>query len=397
MKDGGTTLEFGVDYTVECMDNISAGTAKMTITGMGYYAGSISKAFKITPKVTRYAAIQILEDENGKRAEIAGEYDGPDAVNITEDIENVAVTFNRTFKQSGFATIVLPFDYDANDLEGVKSIIEFTGMRRKANGDTTVGMSYVWCNKDVQDSLEKLATAAKKKCLEENGENCEDLGKFEHCNEQDYYANAGKMVAYTPYMVQMGTANISFKSNVTLKKTITPEARVGDWVFRGTLESHVWTDDETKDGKIWAFAGKVQQSAKYVGQFVKLGGGASATALKAYMICEPKQQNPVQQVRKYVYNAYPTSSSGDRVFAPVSRLAAANPPALAGVETSSLESLDVVIVSRDQNKSEERTTIIGSKGKRTGEIRMNRNRGMFDLKGRRVNESKKAKGVYYKR
>lgn len=198
-------------------------------------------------------------------------------------------------------------------------------------------------------------------------------------------------------MVQMGTANISFKSNVTLKKTITPEARVGDWVFRGTLESHVWTDDETKDGKIWAFAGKVQQSAKYVGQFVKLGGGASATALKAYMICEPKQQNPVQQVRKYVYNAYPTSSSGDRVFAPVSRLAAANPPALAGVETSSLESLDVVIVSRDQNKSEERTTIIGSKGKRTGEIRMNRNRGMFDLKGRRVNESKKAKGVYYKR
>ena len=339
----------------------------------------------------------VYEDGNGKHAVLNGEYSGDESVNITEDIENVAVTFNRTFKQSGFATIVLPFDYDANDLEGVKSIIEFTGMRRKANGDTTVGMSYVWCNKDVQDSLEELATAAKKKCLEENGENCEDLGKFEHCNEQDYYANAGKMVAYTPYMVQMGTANISFKSNVTLKKTITPEARVGDWVFRGTLESHVWTDDETKDGKIWAFAGKVQQSAKYVGQFVKLGGGASATALKAYMICEPKQQNPVQQVRKYVYNAYPTSSSGDRVFAPVSRLAAANPPALAGVETSSLESLDVVIVSRDQNKSEERTTIIGSKGKRTGEIRMNRNRGMFDLKGRRVNESKKAKGVYYKR
>ena len=399
-EEGASVLGGELTYGYNYEKGNKTGEYVITPSGLtadNYEINFVSGTLTVETKKTTFAAIQILEDENGKRAEIAGEYDGPDAVNITEDIKNVAVTFNRTFKQSGFATIVLPFDYDANDLEGVKSIIEFTGMRRKANGDTTVGMSYVWCNKDVQDSLEELATAAKKKCLEENGENCEDLGKFEHCNEQDYYANAGKMVAYTPYMVQMGTANISFKSNVTLKKTITPEARVGDWVFRGTLESHVWTDDETKDGKIWAFAGKVQQSAKYVGQFVKLGGGASATALKAYMICEPKQQNPVQQVRKYVYNAYPTSSSGDRVFAPVSRLAAANPPALAGVETSSLESLDVVIVSRDQNKSEERTTIIGSKGKRTGEIRMNRNRGMFDLKGRRVNESKKAKGVYYKR
>ena len=50
VKDGETPLEADVDYTVECTDNISAGTAKMTISGMGNYAGSISKTFKITPK-----------------------------------------------------------------------------------------------------------------------------------------------------------------------------------------------------------------------------------------------------------------------------------------------------------------------------------------------------------
>ncbi|SHL85827.1 hypothetical protein SAMN05720487_13412 [Fibrobacter sp. UWT2] len=50
ITDEMTPLEAGVDYSVECTDNISAGTAKMTITGMGNYAGAISKTFKINPK-----------------------------------------------------------------------------------------------------------------------------------------------------------------------------------------------------------------------------------------------------------------------------------------------------------------------------------------------------------
>ena len=171
------------------------------------------------------------------------------------------VEFIREFTQSGFATIVLPFDYDANNLDGVKSVIEFMGMRRLDNGDTSVGMAYVWCNKDVQDSLEDLAAVAKEKCLENNGENCEELGKFEHCNESDYYADAGKMVAYTPYMVQVGADNITFKVNVTLKATVTPEKRVDDWVFRGTLAMHEWTSEEMKNTKIWGFAAQQKSGA----------------------------------------------------------------------------------------------------------------------------------------
>ena len=47
VKDGETTLILGTDYTVECANNVSAGTANMTITGMGDYPGSVSKTFEI--------------------------------------------------------------------------------------------------------------------------------------------------------------------------------------------------------------------------------------------------------------------------------------------------------------------------------------------------------------
>jgi hypothetical protein len=50
VADDESQLVADVDYTVECSNNISVGTAEMTITGMGRYVGSISKTFKIVPK-----------------------------------------------------------------------------------------------------------------------------------------------------------------------------------------------------------------------------------------------------------------------------------------------------------------------------------------------------------
>ncbi|SHL84050.1 YDG domain-containing protein, partial [Fibrobacter sp. UWH4] len=47
VNDGEATLILGTDYTVECANNVSAGTANMAITGMGDYPGSISKTFEI--------------------------------------------------------------------------------------------------------------------------------------------------------------------------------------------------------------------------------------------------------------------------------------------------------------------------------------------------------------
>ena len=50
------TLKKGTDYTVSYKNNINAGTATITVTGIGNYSGTVSKTFridakKITPKV----------------------------------------------------------------------------------------------------------------------------------------------------------------------------------------------------------------------------------------------------------------------------------------------------------------------------------------------------------
>ncbi|MBO7567045.1 MAG: InlB B-repeat-containing protein [Bacteroidales bacterium] len=51
VTDGENTLTRGTDYTVTYTDNVNAGTsAKVTITGVGAYAGEVTKTFTINPK-----------------------------------------------------------------------------------------------------------------------------------------------------------------------------------------------------------------------------------------------------------------------------------------------------------------------------------------------------------
>ncbi|MBR2091418.1 MAG: hypothetical protein IJ905_13955 [Fibrobacter sp.] len=141
----GGTLTYGYNYE----KGNKTGEYVITPSGLtadNYEINFVSGTLTVETKKTTFAAIQIFEDENGKRAEIAGEYDGPDAVNITEDIKNVAVTFDRKFTpNSGHATIMFPFDVKASSLTGVRSVIEFTGIT-KIDGNNAVGMGYVWCN-----------------------------------------------------------------------------------------------------------------------------------------------------------------------------------------------------------------------------------------------------------
>ena len=54
VKMGSKTLKSGTDYTVLYKNNKMAGTATVTVTGKGTYAGSVSKSFAITPNVQYY-------------------------------------------------------------------------------------------------------------------------------------------------------------------------------------------------------------------------------------------------------------------------------------------------------------------------------------------------------
>ncbi|GAB6394103.1 MAG: Ig-like domain-containing protein [Bacteroidales bacterium] len=58
--DGNVLLSAGVHYSVAYYNNVNAGTATATVTGMGNYAGTASKTFTITPKELAAAAIDSI-------------------------------------------------------------------------------------------------------------------------------------------------------------------------------------------------------------------------------------------------------------------------------------------------------------------------------------------------
>ncbi len=56
VTDGETTLTLGTDYTVAYSDNINAGTAKVTVTGIGNYTEIVEKTFTINRAEPTYTA-----------------------------------------------------------------------------------------------------------------------------------------------------------------------------------------------------------------------------------------------------------------------------------------------------------------------------------------------------
>ena len=319
------------------------------------------------------SVLSIASVDGSKTATLAGSYDGGDAFKITEAVDVDNVELQRTFNQgaSGFSTIVLPFDFNAASLTGVKSVVKFNRMTKKDNGDPAVGMVYVWCDADVEKALQKAA------------ENTADPNKYDHCNS-DWETFPGDMIAYTPYMVQMKGSQIGFDyvGGVTLEKTpdendilVSKEADNGTWEFHGTTKKKVWDAEETKDGYVWGFAAQIKGPANYIGKFVQLGEGASAQPLRAYMVFKPKK-----------------SDSPAQLVAPRDASFAAKPAKALGAETASLpDEIDVVIESQGSD-GEEHRTVIGTFTRSTGEFKMLRD---YDLKGRKVNGANKARGAYY--
>ena len=58
VKDGETALSIDTDYTVEYQNNLNAGTATVTLTGKGNYAGSVEIKFNITAKALTDSMVQ---------------------------------------------------------------------------------------------------------------------------------------------------------------------------------------------------------------------------------------------------------------------------------------------------------------------------------------------------
>lgn len=63
VTDQDKTLVLGTDYEVEYMDNVEAGTAKLTITGIGNYTGSVEKTFEIKEVEVLPLSVAVVPEE----------------------------------------------------------------------------------------------------------------------------------------------------------------------------------------------------------------------------------------------------------------------------------------------------------------------------------------------
>jgi hypothetical protein len=210
-------------------------------------------------------------------------------------------------------------------------------------------------------------------------------------------------------MVEMESEKLGFKGGATIKsnkdaktgKPVKTGVRQGEWVFQGVLQKKEWSkdDDAIKKGQIWAFAGSARNGAS-IGKFVQFGGNNWVNPFRAYLVDCTKDAE-ASECKDDETQPKPSLVSRYRfadVLAPASSaensLSAKKPAASV---TASLDGMDVVIINGGKD-GQEHTTVIGRYDSRTGEIRMlPRTKQTYDLKGRRVGNGKKAKGVYYKK
>ena len=100
------TLKKGTDYTVSYSNNINAGTATVTITGIGSYEGTASTTFQIKPRSLREITARKISTQEYTGQEITPKlnltYKGK---TLTENVDYVAVYSNNIEPGKGVVNI----------------------------------------------------------------------------------------------------------------------------------------------------------------------------------------------------------------------------------------------------------------------------------------------------
>lgn len=305
-----------------------------------YYSASTYSGLDLTVtlvKSVHYAAISVEVNEDGDTvATVNGMYNGYDGVYVPEEISVDTLIFNREFTTSGYSTIVLPVDINGSSIDGLRQVLKFDGMGVDGNGKKKVQMRAVWCQNDVNEVCSSLS---------------------------------GNLTAYTPYIIQLADNTLTFHGKQKLLPTETPETRVGDWVFRGTLERREWHDGDGEVGKVYGYAAG-NAAGVSAGDFVRFADGAWIRPMRAYLINEPLDRSFARGLNKNVK--------------------------VSVADEDLPEKIEVEIIYEREDGTEE-TTVIGHFNTRTGEFILNRPARTFDLKGRNVNGTPKAKGMYIRK
>lgn len=318
----------GASNTESALSSSNSVTIQVATTGSGFAAAQ-NVTVHVLKKTTSTTAIDIYtQDDNSYAvAKITdGEYQGAGAVSIPSAVNVDAIVYDRVFTANKAGTIVLPFSLPAGAMTNAK-------------------FYYL------------------KNVLQVEGY-CKWKATFRNIN----LINVTLPAANTPYAVIVPETELKFNLNGgqatfqtgTIAEQVETEGSE-NWIFKGTYQYKLWGANDPDVGLAYALA--AEDGPNYsAGQYVKVGNGAYAVPMRAY-------------VRK-------VSSSVE--LAPLGR-------PLAQGEVSSIESLPEVIDAEfvDEN---EKTTAIGRLNTVTGAIKIDR---WFDLKGRSTNHKPTTKGAFF--
>ena len=96
VKDGETALSNDTDYTVEYQNNLNAGTATVTLTGKGNYAGSVEIKFNITAKALTDSMVQPIASQTYTGSAIEPTV----TVNVGEKTLTAGTDYTVTYKDN---------------------------------------------------------------------------------------------------------------------------------------------------------------------------------------------------------------------------------------------------------------------------------------------------------
>ena len=134
VKDGETTLKAGTDYTATYTNNLSVGTATITITGKGNYKGTVTKTFDVVQRSINNCTVEL----DAQSYNFTG----------TRIKPSVKVYCNGTEMYSGNYTIAY-----SNNLSAGMATITLTG---KKNLKGTVTKTFKINPKDISDCTVEL-------------------------------------------------------------------------------------------------------------------------------------------------------------------------------------------------------------------------------------------------
>jgi len=278
-------------------------------------------------------------------------YTGSDAINVPGDpIVVNEISYNRNFSANVPSTIVLPFTLPEGTTINNAKFYELDYVipdLRNENKTWLARMKRISGLPQANTPYAVIMTESGKMVFNLNGQNA------------SFKTTSIAQVSNSNY-------NTSDYKPADIDYPVTDNS--GDWYLTGTYKNEEWSAGDEESSLCYGFSA-TNGSGVIKGQFgrFKTNGGTTSKPMRSYL-CK-------------------TSSSV--------RLPLAKQSANGATMFSLPESINVEFVDTDAS-GKEHTTYVG-KLNRIDNVRLNRERSTFDLKGRNVNSNNTAKGVYFKK